>query len=151
VCPLLQSGVLSVLLHHAAVTDDHSIVCRLLCVSAELNSILHAQCVGLVTISSTQKLPQAWIKQYAPLLRCLVIDFRGLNKPERLAAEDSLSGALLAAESRLKLGALESHSDTVNVTLLKRLPVRRGGARGWIGMRDKKTCSLLQLTVLQLC
>jgi hypothetical protein len=133
VCPLLQSGVLSVLLHHAAITDDHSLVCRLLCVSLELNSIIHAQCVGLVTISTTQKLPQDWIRQYAPLLRCLDIDFRGLNKSERMTAEDSLGGALLAAAPRLKLGAFESHSDTVNVTLLKRLPVSEatGGGCVW--------------------
>jgi hypothetical protein len=44
-----------VLLHHPALVGGHSGICKLLCCSAELNAIIHAQWSGLVTLTATRK------------------------------------------------------------------------------------------------
>lgn len=87
------------------------------------------------------QVPPDWVKKYAPLLRCLRIDFSKMSAADRAAAEGSLASALqhasltpkLEKTNKLRLGEFVSLHDRVNVELLKRLPVRakNGHASTW--------------------
>lgn len=86
------------------------------------------------------QVPPDWVKKYAPLLRCLRIDFSNMCAADRAAAEGSLASALqhasltqLEKNDKLRLGEFVSLHDRVNVELLKRLPVRANGhASTWV-------------------
>lgn len=120
------------LLHHAAFTDDHSTICRLLCCSAEIQALILSHCAGLVTLSATDAVPHAWLWHYVPLLRGISLDYRLLSAGARSHAQESLGKSLQELEPRLKLCVFTSAHDRVSVNLLKRLPVR-GWVAGWVG------------------
>jgi len=129
-CPLLQSGVLSVLLHHPCITNSTSIICRLMCCSAELKTIIATHCIGLVHVTlSDLPIPIDWMRQHAHLLRCLELKFRLLKLEELVKAERGLVHVLKYSTSSLKLSSFVSECDQVSVPMLKRLPVSKGS--GW--------------------